>query len=85
MLERVFYNSPDGFFHLLLEIEEETIMSINFCPAQVSNQPSNDLERRFRQFDLYFTGKSKEFDLPFFATGTVFQHGLGRSDVDTLW
>jgi methylated-DNA-[protein]-cysteine S-methyltransferase len=74
MSERVFYNSPDGFFHLLLEIEEETIMSMNFCPAQVSSQPSNDLEREiFRQFDLYFTGRSKEFDLPFFATGTVFQ------------
>ena len=26
-----------------------------------------------RQFDLYFQGNSKEFDLPFFATGTPFQ------------
>jgi len=74
MSERVFYKSPDSSFHLLLEIDEETITSINFCSAQVSSQPSTALEREiFRQFDLYFTGRGKEFDLPFFATGTVFQ------------
>ncbi|HPH93965.1 MAG TPA: hypothetical protein PKU76_03575, partial [Candidatus Cloacimonas sp.] len=44
MSERVFYKSPDSSFHLLLEIEEETITSINFCSAQVSSQPSTALE-----------------------------------------
>ena len=27
----------------------------------------------YRQLDAYFQGKLTEFDLPFFATGTVFQ------------
>ena len=74
MSERVFYKSPDSSFHLLLEIEEETITSINFCSSQVSSQPSTAFEREiFRQFHLYFTGRSKDFALPFFATITFFQ------------
>ena len=71
---RLFYNSPNGFFHLVFEIFEETIISINFCSNQISSQPLTPLEKEiFHQFDLYFQGMSKEFDLPFFATGTVFQ------------
>ncbi|HNW24147.1 MAG TPA: methylated-DNA--[protein]-cysteine S-methyltransferase [Candidatus Cloacimonas sp.] len=74
MSERIFYNSPDGLFHLLLEIEEETIMSVNFCVKQKSGKPFGSLQKEiYRQLDLYFQGKSKEFDLPFFATGTPFQ------------
>ena len=74
MSERIFYNSPDGLFHLLLEIEEETIMSVNFCVNQKSGKPFGSLQKEiYRQLDLYFQGKSKEFDLPFFATGTPFQ------------
>ena len=71
---RLFYNSPNGFFHLVIEIFEETIISINFCSNQISSHPVEPLEKEIcHQFDLYFESKSKDFDLPFFATGTVFQ------------
>lgn len=74
MDKRLFYNSPDGFFHLVIELEEDTIIGISFCPDQQSSKPETKLEKEiFRQLDAYFEGTLKEFDLPFFATGTVFQ------------
>ncbi len=74
MDKRLFYNSPDGVFHLVIELEEETIIGIGFCSDQQSSKPETTLEEEiYKQFDAYFTGTLQEFDLPFFATGTVFQ------------
>lgn len=74
MDKRLFYTSPCGKVHLLIELEEETIMGISFCEAQASDQPESTLEKELiAQLNAYFTGELREFDLPFFATGTVFQ------------
>ncbi len=74
MDKRFFYSSPCGKLHLLIEMEEDTIMGISFCAPQEPSRPENELETELlRQLDAYFEGKLTEFDLPFFATGTVFQ------------
>jgi len=74
MDKRFFYNSPCGKLHLMIELEEDTITGISFCEPQEPSQAENDLESDVRkQLDAYFAGTLKEFDLPFFATGTVFQ------------
>ncbi len=74
MDQRLFYTSPCGKLHLLIELEEETIIGISFCEAQESSQAESELEKEIiAQLNDYFTGKLFEFDLPFFATGTVFQ------------
>jgi len=74
MDKRLFYTSPCGNLHLLIELEEDTIMGICFCAAQQPSVPESDLEKAvISQLNDYFTGKLSEFDLPFFATGTVFQ------------
>lgn len=71
---RMFYKSQDGFFNLVIEIFEDTIIGISFIVEQNVSEPSTSLEREIaQQLDSYFAGKNKEFDLPFFATGTVFQ------------
>lgn len=71
---RLFYNSPNMQIHLVIELEEDTIIGLGFCSLQQSSQPETDLEKEiFRQLDAYFRGELREFDLPFFATGTVFQ------------
>ncbi len=74
MDKRLFYNSPEGRFHLVIELEEDTIIGMGFCTAQQGSQPETDLEKEIcRQLNAYFAGTLQEFDLPFFATGTVFQ------------
>lgn len=74
MDKRLFYTSPCGKIHLMIELEEETIIGIGFCAPQKTSKIETDLEKEiFRQLNAYFSGELKEFDLPFFATGTVFQ------------
>lgn len=74
MDKRLFYKSPSGTFYLVMELEEDTIIDLGFCPAQKPSIPESELEKEiFRQLDAYFEGQSQEFELPFFATGTVFQ------------
>ena len=74
MDKRLFYNAPSGLIHLVIELEEDTIISLGFCPSQSPSQPVTKLEIEiFKQLDAYFKGELQEFDLPFFATGTVFQ------------
>jgi methylated-DNA-[protein]-cysteine S-methyltransferase len=60
--------------HLVIEQEEDTIIGLSFCSEQTPSLPETDFEKEiYSQLDAYFTGTRKEFDLPFFATGTVFQ------------
>ncbi|MDD4309672.1 MAG: methylated-DNA--[protein]-cysteine S-methyltransferase [Candidatus Cloacimonetes bacterium] len=74
MDKRLFYNDPTASIHLILELEEDTIISLGFCAPQLASTPVTQLEKEiFAQLDSYFQGKLQEFDLPFFATGTVFQ------------
>ena len=74
MDKRLFYNAPSGLIHLVIELEEDTIISLGFCPSQSPSQPVTKLEIEiFKQLDAYFKDELQEFDLPFFATGTVFQ------------
>jgi methylated-DNA-[protein]-cysteine S-methyltransferase len=74
MDKRLFYREPNGLIHLIIELEEDTIISVGFCAKQTPSKPDTEMEKElFRQLDAYFTGKLTEFDLPYFATGTVFQ------------
>lgn len=74
MDNRLFYTAPMGKINLVIDLEEDTIIEIGFCQPQTSSQPVSELEKEiFRQLDAYFRGELSEFDLPFFATGTVFQ------------
>lgn len=72
MLRILYYQNSD--LCLEIEIEEETINRISFCEKPLNHLVENAFEEEvIRQLDEYFAGKSKEFDLPFFATGTPFQ------------
>lgn len=72
MLRILYYHNSD--LCLEIEIEEETINCISFCEKPLNNLVENAFEEEvIRQLDEYFAGKSQEFDLPFFATGTPFQ------------
>jgi len=74
MDKRIVYRAPAMNVHLLIELEEDTIISINFCEAQTPDKPKSDVEKElFNQLDKYFEGELKEFNLPYLATGTVFQ------------
>lgn len=74
MDKRLFYHAPTDVLNLVIELEEDTIIGIGFCSKQNTTTPETELETEiFRQLDAYFTGELREFDLPFFATGTVFQ------------
>lgn len=74
MDNRLIYRNPAGTMHLVIEQEEDTIIGLSFCSAQTPSLPETDFEKEiYLQLDAYFTGARKEFDLPFFATGTVFQ------------
>jgi methylated-DNA-[protein]-cysteine S-methyltransferase len=74
MDNRLFYAAPVGKINLVIDLEEDTIIEIGFCLPQTSSKPVSELEKEiFRQLDAYFRGELQEFDLPFFATGTVFQ------------
>ncbi len=74
MDKRIIYRAPAMNIHLLIELEEDTITGINFCEAQTPDKPKTDVEKElFNQLDQYFAGELKEFNLPYFATGTVFQ------------
>ncbi|MDD2228181.1 MAG: methylated-DNA--[protein]-cysteine S-methyltransferase [Candidatus Cloacimonetes bacterium] len=74
MDKRLFYSAPTDAVHLVIELEEDTIIGVNFCAKQNTSKPNTDMEKElYRQLDAYFQGKLTEFDLPFFATGTVFQ------------
>ncbi|MCK9332637.1 MAG: methylated-DNA--[protein]-cysteine S-methyltransferase [Candidatus Cloacimonetes bacterium] len=72
-MKRILYYSTPGIV-LEIEIEEETIMGISFCTKALNKLVESDFEQQIiRQFDEYFKGVRKQFDLPFFATGTPFQ------------
>lgn len=72
MIRILYYQNPDVC--LEIEIEEETINGITFCEKPLNNLVENAFEEEvIRQLDEYFAGKSREFDLPIFATGTPFQ------------
>jgi len=74
MDKRLFYASPDAGLNLVIELEEDTIIGLGFCSPQKVTKPETELEKEiYRQLDAYFSGSLQEFDLPFFATGTVFQ------------
>ncbi|MCK9309589.1 MAG: methylated-DNA--[protein]-cysteine S-methyltransferase [Candidatus Cloacimonetes bacterium] len=74
MDKRLFYNAPTDAVHLVIELEEDTIIDVSFCAKQKTSKATTEVEKEtFRQLDAYFMGKLTEFDLPFFATGTVFQ------------
>ena len=74
MDKRLFYASPNAGMNLVIELEEDTIIGLGFCSPQKATEPETELEKEiFRQLDAYFSGSLQEFDLPFFATGTVFQ------------
>lgn len=74
MDKRIFYREPFGELYLVIELEEDTITGISFCEKQTISTPVTDTEQEvYKQLDAYFSGDLKEFNLPFFATGTVFQ------------
>ncbi|HNQ44712.1 MAG TPA: methylated-DNA--[protein]-cysteine S-methyltransferase [Candidatus Cloacimonadota bacterium] len=67
-------NSPNSQIKLSFELEEDTIIRVGFHDQSLENHLEDDLCNRIKtQFDAYFSGKIREFDLPFFATGTEFQ------------
>jgi len=70
----MFYRSPMGELNLVIDLDEDTIIGIGFSSHQAITEPVTDYEQEiYRQLDAYFRGELKEFDLAFFATGTVFQ------------
>ncbi len=72
MLRILYYQNPK--LCLEIEIEDETIIRISFCDRPLNNLVENKFEEEvLRQIEGYFEGKLREFDLPFFATGTPFQ------------
>ena len=74
MDKRIFYREPFGDLSLVIELEEDTITSLSFGSKQTPSHPSTQTEHEiFKQLDAYFAGELQEFNLPFFATGTVFQ------------
>ncbi|PKN73997.1 MAG: cysteine methyltransferase [Candidatus Cloacimonetes bacterium HGW-Cloacimonetes-3] len=74
MDKRLFYRAPSEAVYLLIELEEDTIIGVNFCAKQSPSKPITEMEKElFHQLDAYFEGELTEFDLPYFATGTVFQ------------
>ncbi len=74
MDKRLFYRAPSEAVYLIIELEEDTIISVDFCAKQNPSKPATAMEKElFRQLDAYFEGELREFDLPYFATGTVFQ------------
>ncbi len=74
MDKRIFYREPFGELYLVIELDEDTITGISFCEKQTISIPVTETEHEvYKQLDAYFSGDLKEFNLPFFATGTVFQ------------
>jgi len=72
MLRILYYTRPN--LCLELEIEDETINRLSFCKKPLNTIVEGDFEKEIiRQLDEYFAGERREFDLPFFATGSVFQ------------
>ncbi|NLO43593.1 MAG: methylated-DNA--[protein]-cysteine S-methyltransferase [Candidatus Cloacimonetes bacterium] len=72
MFSVIYYQNPN--ICLEIGIEDETIMELSFCEKPLNKQkPDAFGETLFKQLDDYFAGKLKEFDIPFFATGTPFQ------------
>ncbi|MDD5537070.1 MAG: methylated-DNA--[protein]-cysteine S-methyltransferase [Candidatus Cloacimonetes bacterium] len=72
MLRILYYDRAE--ICLEIAIEEETITRISFCEKALNHVVDNDFEREvLRQFDEYFAGNLRDFDLPFFATGSPFQ------------
>lgn len=74
MTENLYYSSPDGLIKLCFDIEEDTIIQVRFTDSMETNLLEGELYTAIKtQFDDYFAGNLQEFDLPLFATGTVFQ------------
>lgn len=74
LTENLYYSSPDGLIKLCFCIEDDTIIQVRFTDGIESNVHEGELYSAIKtQFDDYFAGNLQEFDLPLFATGTVFQ------------
>lgn len=72
MLRVLYYRRPE--FCLEIEIEEESILRIGFCEQALNELVEGAFERSIvRQLDAWFALELQDFDLAFFATGTVFQ------------
>ncbi len=72
MLRILYYERAE--ICLEIAIEEETITRISFCDKALNHVVDNEFESEvLRQFDEYFAGNLRDFDLPFFATGSPFQ------------
>jgi methylated-DNA-[protein]-cysteine S-methyltransferase len=82
MLYTKYYSSPIGILEILAS--ETHLTQVLFRDAQ--KRPSRQLDETFEisliieacieQFDAYFAGKLKEFDLPLFPIGTDFQQNV---------
>lgn len=72
MFSVIYYQNPN--ICLEIGIEDETITELSFCEKPLNQQKPDAFGKAlFKQLDDYFAGKLKEFDIPFFATGTPFQ------------
>jgi methylated-DNA-[protein]-cysteine S-methyltransferase len=72
MIKILYYQNPE--LCLEIEIEEDTINRISFCDEALNQVVEGAFAKEvIHQLDGYFAGSRREFDLPFFATGTPFQ------------
>jgi methylated-DNA-[protein]-cysteine S-methyltransferase len=67
-----YYNSPVG--HLKLQCNDQYITAVLFVEEAKETVDDHSLLRKCaRQLDHYFSGATKEFDLPLNQEGTTFQ------------
>ncbi|MFA7543667.1 MAG: methylated-DNA--[protein]-cysteine S-methyltransferase [Candidatus Cloacimonadaceae bacterium] len=72
MLQILYFNHAR--ICLEFELEDDTIIAINFCDHALNSVVEGALSREIlRQMEAWFAGEIRGFDLPFFATGTPFQ------------
>lgn len=66
--------------NIRIEFDEEYVFSINFVNEAVDSANSNELSlRAMTQIEEYLTGKRKNFNLPLYIDGTIFQQHVWQA------
>ena len=68
---KIYY--PCDFCYLLLRSDGEVLLSVDFVGVRGEDAPCELLNSAFKQLELYFKGRLREFSVPLAVLGSAFE------------
>lgn len=75
-----YYHSPIGWIQIIAT--SKYLIEINFCDFKDNKKPNELTKKTTLQLDEYFSGRRREFNLPYQLSGTPFQQKVWKKLIE---